>query len=124
MMNSWHTTPPTELETLFTAIKEELPKLGAYWLGRLEQGYTPQQLAAEIAIDLRQEKRQLEKELEDAQQALYESEALAERQLEGLRSQLKVEKNIAQEKEEKFIALNRIIAQQQEQLNALLGNEA
>ncbi len=124
MMNSWHTTPPTELETLFTAIKEELPKLGAYWLGRLEQGYTPQQLAAEIAIDLRQEKRQLEKELEDAQQALYEFEALAERQLEGLRSQLKVEKNIAQEKEEKFIALNRIIAQQQEQLNALLGNEA
>jgi len=124
MMNSWHTTPPTELETLFTAIKEELPKLGAYWLGRLEQGYTPQQLAAEIAIDLRQGKRQLEKELEDAQQALYEFEALAERQLEGLRSQLKVEKNIAQEKEEKFIALNRIIAQQQEQLNALLGNEA
>jgi len=124
MMNSWHTTPPTELETLFTAIKEELPKLGAYWLGRLEQGYTPQQLAVEIAIDLRQEKRQLEKELEDAQQALYEFEALAERQLEGLRSQLKVEKNIAQEKEEKFIALNRIIAQQQEQLNALLGNEA
>ena len=124
MMNTWHTTPPTELETLFTAIKEELPKLGAYWLGRLEQGYTPKQLAAEIAIDLRQGKRQLEKELEDAQQALYEFEALAERQLEGLRSQLKVEKNIAQEKEEKFIALNRIIAQQQEQLNALLGNEA
>ena len=40
MMNTWHTTPPTELETLFTALKEELPKLGAYWLGRLEQRYT------------------------------------------------------------------------------------
>ena len=73
---------------------------------------------------MRQENRQLEKELEDAQQALYEFEALAERQLEELRSQLKVEKNIAQEKEEKFSALNRIIAQQQKQLNTLLGNEA
>ena len=124
MMNSWHTTPPTELEILFTALKEELPKLGTYWLNCLERGYIPQQLATEMAIDLRQEKRLLEKSLEDAQQALYKSEELAERKLEELRSELEIEKNIAQEKEEKFSALNRIIAQQQEQLNTLLGNEA
>jgi hypothetical protein len=124
MMNAWNTTSPTELEILFTALKEEFPEMGTYWLNCLERRYTPQQLAAEMAIDLRQEKRQQEKELEDAQQALYQSEELFERQLEELRSKLEIEKNIAQEKEEKFIALNRIIAQQQEQLNALLGNEA
>ena len=123
-MNAWNTTSPTELEILFTALKEEFPEMGTYWLNCLERRYTPQQLAAEMAIDLRQEKRQQEKELEDAQQALYQSEELFERQLEELRSKLEIEKNIAQEKEEKFIALNRIIAQQQEQLNALLGNEA
>ena len=98
--------------------------MGAYWLNRLEQGYTSQQLAAEMAIDLRQEKRQQEKELKDAQQALCQSEELFERQLAELHSQLESEKKVAQEKEEKFSALNRIIAQQQEQLNALLGNEA
>jgi hypothetical protein len=122
-MNTWHTTPPTDLAILFTALKEEFPKMGAYWLNCLEKKYTPQQLAEEMAIDLRQEKRQQEKKLEDTQQALYRSEELTEHALAELRSELETEKNIAQEKEEKFIALNQIIAQQQEQLNALLGND-
>ena len=123
MMNTWHTTPPTDLETLFTALKKELPQFGAYWLNCLERKYTPQQIAAEMAIDIRQEKRQREKELKDAQQAVSQSEELVERQLAVLRSELETQNNIAQEKEEKIIALNRIIAQQQEQLNALLGND-
>jgi hypothetical protein len=123
MMNTWHTTPPTDLEILFTALKKEFPKLGTYWLNRLEQGYTPQQLAAEMSIDIRQEKRAIEKSLEDAQKALSQSEKLAERELEELRYELEAQNNIAQEKEEKIITLNRIIAQQQEQLNALLGND-
>lgn len=122
-MNSWHIPPPDPLQTIFTTLKEELPRLGSYWLNCLQRGYTASQLATEIAIDLRQEERQAQKKLDDSQQALRQHEEQSEQQIQTLRSQLNAESLLRKERERTIVELNRIIAQQQGQLNTLLGNE-
>ena len=123
MMNTWQTTPPTDLETLFSALKEEFPELGTYWLNRLAKGYSPRQLAEEMAIDLRQEKRDRQRALEKSQEALLRLEKSVETLQAEWQKKLDFVENLADEQEEKIQALNRITAQQQTQLNALLGNE-
>ena len=123
MMNTWHTIYSTDLEILLKALEEELPELGSAWRKRLAQGYTAEALASDMAIDLREQARQAKKSIDDAQQALLQSVEQAKNQQEALEILLEKKESACQALAEKIIALNRIIAQQQEQLNALLGND-
>jgi len=122
-MNTWHTTPPTDLAIIFTTLKKELPKMGAFWLNRLAKGYSPRQLAEEMAIDLRQEKREWQSKLNDSQTALLQLKTSVEALQAEWQEKLDTAENLADEQKEKIQELNHIVAQQQTQLNALLGND-
>jgi len=118
MNSSWY----PNLETLFKSLADEFPELGSDWLSHLRQGYTPTALAQEMAIRLREKEREAQAKLSACQETFEDFKRNVEPQERQLRAQLdsKIQAELAQE--EKIIRLNRIIAQQQKQLNNLLGN--
>ena len=97
--------------------------MGAFWLNRLAKGYSPRQLAEEMAIDLRQEKREWQSKLNDSQTALLQLKTSVEALQAEWQEKLDTAENLADEQKEKIQELNHIVAQQQTQLNALLGSD-
>ena len=122
-MNTWFPpTSPSDLERLFIALEEQLPKFGENWLRYSRRGYSPVQLAAEIAIDFHKERDSEQMRLTRLQETLQEKEEHWTMQEAGWQNRLKAIEKQMQDKEEKIRALNRIIARQQEQLNAFLDS--